>query len=101
MLYLKAYLWHTEPFRKKSNGSWVSFGFLDNYRLQMAVCVKMISWVRNVLSIARAHMSLGTFWVAVLVAVLAAGVVLMSILQAYDRAKVTIPAGDCFSTYIS
>ena len=36
--------------------------FLDNNRQHMPVCVKISSWVRKVLSIARLHMSLGTIW---------------------------------------
>ena len=48
VFYLKAYLHCTEPFRKKSGGSWVSSLFLGNNRKHMPVCTKMISsQVRN------------------------------------------------------
>ena len=60
VFYLKAYLCHTEPFRKKLDGSQVSSLFLVNNRQHMPVCAKMISsWVRRVLCIVKAHMSLG------------------------------------------
>ena len=48
-------------------------------------------------SIAKAHMSLGTVWVAVS---LVAGVSLMSILQAGDLTRVSTPARYYFSVYI-
>ena len=56
IFYVKAYLQHTEPLRKKSNGSWVSSLLLGNNRHNMPVCTKMISsWVRKILSIAKVH----------------------------------------------
>ena len=49
----------------------------------MPVCAKMISsWVRKVLGLAKASMSLGTLWGAVVSAAFAAGISLVSILQA-------------------
>ena len=47
VLYLKAYLWHTEPFRKESNGSWMSFMFTDNNRQHMPACAKVIFLVKG------------------------------------------------------
>ena len=59
--YLKAYLCHTAPFEKRSDGSCVASLFLGNNRQHMPVCAKiMSSWVRNIECIAKAHMSLGT-----------------------------------------
>ena len=61
VLYLKAYLWHSELFSKKSDGSQVSSLMTDNNRQQIPVCAKTISfWGRKVLRTTRAHMSLGT-----------------------------------------
>ena len=39
----------------------MSFAFLGNNRQHMPICAEMVSsWVRRGLSIAKAHMSLGT-----------------------------------------
>ena len=47
VFYLKAYLCHIEPFRKKPKSSWVLSLFLGNSKQYMAVCAKMISsWLR-------------------------------------------------------
>ena len=51
------------------------------------------SWVRKVLSIAKAHMSLGTF------VALVAGISLVSILQEGDWVRVFISARHYFSAY--
>ena len=60
--YLKAYLRHTEPFRKKADGSCVTSLFLGNNRQHGLVCAKTISsWVRKVLSVAK-DMSPGSLW---------------------------------------
>ena len=68
----------------------------------MPVCAKIIySWVRKVLSIAVAHMSLGTLQDAVASVVLAAVVYLLSILQADDWATVPMPASHKFLMYIT
>ena len=61
--YLKAYLRPIESFRMKPDGSHVTSLFLGNNRQYWPVCAKTISsWVRNVLSVAKAHMSLGSLW---------------------------------------
>ena len=63
VFYLKVYLRCTESFRKKSDGSRVTSLFLGNSRQHRHVCAKTISsWVRKVLSIAKAYMSLGSLW---------------------------------------
>ena len=72
---LKAYLHCAKPFRNKQDGSQVCSLFWGNKRQQMCVCPKMISpWVRKVLDIAKAHMSLGTLHGAMVLADLAGGV---------------------------
>ena len=92
-------MWNTEPFRKKANRSGVTFLFLDGNRQHRPVSTKTISsWLRNVLCVAKAHMSPGSFWGA---ASLAAGDSLVSILQAGDWARVSTPARHYFSTYIT
>ena len=56
VFYLKAYLWCTDPLRKKSRRSLVSLSFLDNNRQYMPVCTNMIiSWVRKVVGIAKVY----------------------------------------------
>ena len=61
VFYLKAYLRCTEPFRMKLDGSHVTSLFLGNSRQHRPVCAKTISsWVRKVLCVAKAHMSLGS-----------------------------------------
>ena len=63
VFYLKAYLRHTESFRMKPDGSHVTSLFLGNNRQYQPVCAKTISsWVRKVLGVAKAHMSLGYLW---------------------------------------
>ena len=47
------------------------------------------------------HMSPGSFWVAAASAALAAGGLLVSILQAGDWARFSMPARHLFSNYIS
>ena len=78
VFYLKAYLRCTESFRKKSDGSRVTSLFLGNNRQHGPVCAKTISsWVRKVLGVAKAHMSLGSLWGIAASAALAAGVSLV------------------------
>ena len=97
--YLKAYLRHTESFRKTPDGSCVTSFFLGNNRQHKPVCAKTISFrVRKVLCVAKAHMSLGCLEG---VAASAAGVSLVSILQAGDWTRVSLPAKHYFSTYIT
>ena len=61
VFYLKAYLRRTESFRKKPDGSRVTSVILGNNRQHRPVCAKTISsWVRKVLGVAKAHMSLGS-----------------------------------------
>ena len=58
---LKVYLCCTEPFRKKSDGSCLSFLFWGNNRQHMPVSAKIVSSrARKVLSIVKTHMSLGS-----------------------------------------
>ena len=50
-------------FRKKYYKSHVTSLFLDKNRQHKPVCAKTISsWVREVLCVAKAHMSLGSLW---------------------------------------
>ena len=61
VIYMKAYLRHTEPFRTKPDGLHVTSLFLGNNRQHRPVCAKTISsWVRKVLCVAKAHMSPGS-----------------------------------------
>ena len=86
-------------FRMKPDGSHVTSLFLGNNRQHRPVCAKTISsWVRKVLCVAKAHMSLGSLWGAAASAALAAGVSLVSILQAGDWARVSTLARHYFST---
>ena len=102
VFYLKAYLRHTESFRKKPHGSRVTSLFLGNNRQHRPVCAKTISsWVRKVLGVAKAHMSLGSLWGVATSAALAAGVSLVTILQAGDWTRVSTLARHYFSTYIT
>ena len=55
--------------------------FLGNNRQHWPICAKTISsWVWKVLSVAKAHMSLGSLWEVAASAALAAGVSLVTIL---------------------
>ena len=75
---------------------------LGNNRQHWPVCAKTISsWVRKVLGVAKAHMSLGSLWGVAASAALAAGVSLVTILQAGDWTRVSTPARHYFSTYIT
>ena len=61
VFYLKVCLCHIKHFRKKSDGSWASSLFLSNNGLHLLVCAKMVSsWVRKIVGIWKAHVSLGT-----------------------------------------
>ena len=76
--------------------------FLGNNRQHQPVCAKTISsWVWKVLSVAKAHISLGSLWGVAASAALAAGVSLVTILQAGDWTRVSTPARHYFSTYIT
>ena len=75
---------------------------LGNNRQHRPVCAKTISsWVRKVLGVAKAHMSLGSLWVVAASAALAAGVSLVTILQVGDWTRDSTPARHYFSTYIT
>ena len=75
------------------------FSFLGNNRQHRPVSAKTISsWVRKVLCVTKSHMSLGSLCGA---AALVAGVSLVSILQAGDWARVSTPARQYFSPYIT
>ena len=76
--------------------------FWGNNRQHQPVCAKTISsWVRKVLGVAKAHMSLGSLWGVGASAALAAGVSLVTNLQAGDWTRVSMPARHYFSTYIT
>ena len=76
--------------------------FLGNHRQHRPVCAKTISsWVRQVLCVAKAHISPGPLWGAAASAALVAGVSLVSILQAEDLAGVSTLARHYFSPYIT
>ena len=93
---------HTEPFRKKPDGSHVTSLFLVNNRQHRLACAKTISsCVRKVLCVAKAHMSLGSLLGTTASAALAAGVSLVSILKVGDWARISTPARQYFSTYIT
>ena len=63
VFYLKAYLRHAESFMMKPDGSHVTSLFLGINRQHHPVCAKTISsWVRKVLCVAKALMSLGSLW---------------------------------------
>ena len=99
VFYLKAYVQHTEPFRKKPDRWHVTSLILGNNRQHRPGCAKTISsWVQNVLCIAKTHMSLGSLWGAL---ALAAGVSLVLILQVHDWARVSTPARHYFSTHVT
>ena len=72
--------------------------FLGNNRQHQPVCAKTISsWVQKVLSVAKAHVS-GSLWGVAASAALAAGVSLVTNLQAGDWTRVSTPARHYFST---
>ena len=63
IFYLKAYLRCTKSFRTKPDRFCVTSLFLGNNRQHWPVCAKSSSsWVRKVLGVAKAHMSLGSLW---------------------------------------
>ena len=65
----------------KLDGSHVTSLFLGNNRQHWHVCAKTISsWVRRVLGVAKAHMSLGSLWGVAASAALAGAVSLVTIL---------------------
>ena len=101
LFFLKAYLRCTESFWTKPDVSCVTSPFLGNNRQHQPVCAKISSWVRKVLCVAKAHMSLGSLQGVAASAALAAGVSLVTILQAGDWARVSTPAGHFFSTCIT
>ena len=64
----------------------MSFLFLGNNRQYITACAEIISfWVRKVLSIAKANMSLGTLQGTVMSAALMTGVSPVTILWAGDK----------------
>ena len=68
VFYLTAYLRHNDSFRMKPDGSCVLSLFLGNNRQHQPVCAKTISsWVRKILCVAKAHLSLGSLWGVLLV----------------------------------
>ena len=83
----------TKPFWTKPDGLHVASLFLGNNRQHRTVCaITISSWVRKVLCVAKAYMSLGSLWGTAAFEALAAGVSLVSILQAGDWARVSTPA---------
>ena len=100
--YLKAYLRHMEPLRMKPDGLHVTSPFLGNNRQHRPVCAKTISsWVWKVLSVTKAHMSLGYLWRAAASTAFTVGVSLVSILQAGDWDNISTPARHYLSLYIT
>ena len=86
----------------KPDGSRVTSLFLGNNRQHRPVCAKTISsWVRKVLGVAKAHVSLGSLQGVAASAALVAGVSMVTILQAGDWTRVSMPARHYFSTYIT
>ena len=82
----------------KPDGSCVTYLSLSNNRQHGPVCAKTISsWVRKFFVLVK-HMSPSSLWGA---AALAAGVSLVSILQAGDWAGVPTLARHYFSPYIT
>ena len=75
--------------------------FLGKNRQHMAVYAKMISYIREVLSIAKAYMSWGTLKCDMVYAVLITGVSQVSILQAGNLARDSSPARLHFSRCIT
>ena len=76
--------------------------FLGNNSQYMPICAKTIcSWVRKVLDIASIHVSPGNLWCAAEPAGFVTGISLVSILQVGDWARVSIPARQYFSIYIT
>ena len=77
--------------------------FWGNNRQHWPVCAKTISsWVRKVLGVAQAEMSLGSLWGGVAAsAALAAGVSLVTILQAGDWTRVSTLARHYISGHIT
>ena len=86
--YLKAYLHHAEP----------SFGVTIGSTCQYVLKLFLLGYVKFL--VLQRHMSLGTFRGAVVSAAYAAGISLVSILQAGNWARVSTPARHCFSTYV-
>ena len=99
---LKVYLCHNEPSRKMVGASHVNHLFWGNNRQHMPVCTKKISsCVRQVLIIAKEHVSLTTVQGAATSTALVAVVSLVSILQTGDLSRVSTPARHYFSTYLT
>ena len=91
-------------FEMKDKARWIlcDFSVLGNNRQYWPVHAKTISsWVRKGLCVAKAHMSPGSLWGVAASAASAAGVFLVTILQAGDWAHVSTPARHYFSTYIA
>ena len=81
VFYLMAYLQCTEPCRKQPDGLCVTSLLLGDNRQHRQVCAKTISyWVRKVLYVAKAYMSLGMLLGVAASAALVAGVSLVSIM---------------------
>ena len=86
MFHLKAYLCHTEPFRKRSDGSPVYTVLLDNNKAaHVCLCINCLFLGSEGLGVDK-HMSPGTLYGAVVSAALAASIFPVSILQAIDWA---------------
>ena len=63
VFYLKAYLRCIESLRIKPDGSHLTSLFLGNNRQHQPICAKTISsWVRKILCVAKAYMSMGSLW---------------------------------------
>ena len=76
--------------------------FLGNNRQHMPTCAKIISsWVRKVLDVRKEHMFISTLSGTAVPPAFAAGVSLVSIQQSGDWARVSTPARNQFSMYIT
>ena len=92
----------TELFRMKPDGSHVTSLFLGNNRQHWPVCAKTISsWVRKVLCVAKAHMSLGSLQGVAASAALAAGVSWCPSCRQVTGPEFLHLARHYFSTYIT
>ena len=98
LFYLRAYLWCTEPFRKKPDRLHVTPLSLGNDMQHRPVCAKTISsWIRNIFCTAKEQMSLG----GCSICSLGTWCFLVSSLQAGDWARVSTQDKTPFSTYFS
>ena len=100
--YLKANLCHTQPSRKRSNGSHVYSLFLATTgNVCLFVLRSFLLGLRDFLSIMKVHMSPSTLHGAKVSAALVADFLLVSILRVGDWSQVSTHTRHYFSTYIT